>query len=241
MIVDDDGQSPVRLLDASLDDSLLVKTQCIYPGSRIVIEVLSTGVLALTSDESAAIQALLKQKSSVVLYFNNPFDTVVARHGGDGGTTAEGCDPSEADADNDNNTINPSSIFDNPSYDLSIAALLDQPLHEVMSLIARSVLRVGDDSRVFHCKRSASSPQLKDTDKTLRELAFVNHSIIHLQVMMHCCFTTSLLCRTIAMPLSIYCILTMPRNVTSPPPRKVRAVDQANTCCASSYSWTHWW
>lgn len=161
----------MRLLDASLDDSLLMKTQCIHPGSRIVIEVLSTDMLSSTGNESAAIQALLKQKSSILLYFNNPFD----------GTTAEGCDPNEADAGNDSDTINPSSIFNNPSYDLSIEALLDQPLHEVMSLVA-SVLRF-DDDRLFHCKRSATTPQLKDTDKTLRELAFVNHSIIHLQVM----------------------------------------------------------
>jgi len=168
----------VRLLDASLDDSLLMKTQCIHPGSRIVIEVLSTDMLASTGNESAAIQALLKQRSSILLYFNNPFDVV--KHGD--GTTSEGCDPSEAVAGNDSDTtINPSSIFNNPSYDLSIEALLDQPLHEVMSLIA-SVLRVGDD-RLFHCKRSATTPQLKDTDKTLRELAFVNHSIVHLQVM----------------------------------------------------------
>lgn len=167
----------MRLLDASLDDSLLMKTQCIHPGSRIVVEVLSTDMLASTGNESAAIQALLKQKSSILLYFNNPFDVV--KHGD--GTTSEGCVPREAVAGNDSDTINPSSIFNNPSYNLSIEALLDQPLHEVMSLIA-SVLRVGDD-RLFHCKRSATTPQLKDTDKTLRELAFVNHSIVHLQVM----------------------------------------------------------
>lgn len=194
MIVDD-GQSLVRLLDASLDDSLLMKTHCIHPGSKIVIEVLSSGAQALTSDESVAIQALLKQKSSVVLYFNNPFDVV--SHGDE--TTAEGCDLSEADANNE--AINPSSIFDNPSYDLSIEALLDQPLHEVMSMMT-NVLRVGHD-RLFHCKRSATSPQLKDTDKTLRELAFVNHSIIHLQVIL-CCRTIDTCTVTLAIYYSIY-------------------------------------
>jgi hypothetical protein len=40
------------------------------------------------------------------------------------------------------------------------------------------------DPNTFFCKRNgaASAPQLKDEGKTLRELAFVNHSVIHLQV-----------------------------------------------------------
>jgi len=169
----DDGQSLVHLLDASQDYSLLMNRthQCaMYPGSKVVIEVLPSGcLLASTKDDSAAMQALLKQKSSVVLFFNNPFQVKT-------GAGTEGGDLSEFNADID--VIDFSNIFEHPTYDLSIEALLDQPLQEIMSLIA---VQVGD-GRLFHCKRSSTSPQLKDTEKTLRELAFVNHSIIHLQV-----------------------------------------------------------
>ena len=166
----DDGQSLVHLLDASQDDRLLTEGRLIYAGCSIMVEVLPSGdAPAVTADESYAVLALRKQKSCVVLHFNNPFRA----------DDATGNEPSEVDTEVD--VINSSRLLaSSSSYDLSIEVTLDQSLKEVMAMMT-TMLGIGDD-RSFHCRRNANGPQLKDLDKSLRDLALVDHGVLHLQV-----------------------------------------------------------
>ena len=68
-------------------------------------------------------------------------------------------------------------------YPFSIQVSLDISLAQFKVQVA-AALDIADPGS-FLCKRSSANgaPQLKDETKSLRDLAFVNHSVVHLQVL----------------------------------------------------------
>lgn len=63
-------------------------------------------------------------------------------------------------------------------YDKTVTVSLDSTLGELKEAIAKA-LNISAD--IFFLRRNASAPQLKKLNKTLDEIGFVNHSVIHVQ------------------------------------------------------------
>ena len=166
VLIHDDPAQPIELL--SVDTNALVAQHQIYPGDNsIVVEVLPHETFA-----SVAYPLLENKRKQAVIYYNNPLTSANSAETADE-QTAEKTDAAPASA------ANRDGIYSN-----SIEVSLDLTLAAVKALIAPT-LNIAD-LNAFFCKRSgaASAPQLKDENKTLKELAFVSHSVLHLQVIL---------------------------------------------------------
>lgn len=158
VLIHNDASSALEILSA--DDNTLISQQ-VFPGdSTLVVEVAPEGAVNFTS---VAFPALDAARNRAVIYFNNPLQT------SNGEAAESDAVPTEVGS-KDGTYCHTVEV----SLDLTLAAFKAQ---------VAPVLEIAD-ATTFFCKRSAASsaPQLKDESKTLKELAFVNHSVIHLQV-----------------------------------------------------------
>jgi hypothetical protein len=169
VLLHDDSTMPLEQLGA--DSDVLIAQHRIYPGDNtLVVEVIPADADAATY-KSAALSALEEGRNKAVIYYNKPTDATIAAT-----TVAEGANPEDATSAGD------AVAQRGSNYPLSIEVSVDTTLAQFKALVAPTV--GVSDVNSFHCKRSgaAGAPQLKDESKTLRDLAFVNHSVIHLQV-----------------------------------------------------------
>jgi hypothetical protein len=169
VLLHDDSTMPLEQLSA--DSAVLVAQHRIFPGDNtLVVEVIPADAEAATY-KSAALFALEEGRNKAVIYYNKPTDA----------TTAAPVAPEGANAE-DAATAGDAVAQRGSNYPLSIEVSVDTTLAQFKALVAPTV--GVSDVNSFHCKRSGAvgAPQLKDESKTLRDLAFVNHSVIHLQV-----------------------------------------------------------
>jgi hypothetical protein len=169
VLLHDDSTMPLEQLSA--DSAALVAQHRIYTGDNtLVVEVIPADADAATY-KSAALSALEEGRNKAVIYYNKPTDATTAAPVATEGANAE-----------DAATAGDAVAQRGSNYPLSIEVSVDTTLAQFKALVAPTA--GVSDVNSFHCKRSgaAGAPQLKDESKTLRELAFVNHSVIHLQV-----------------------------------------------------------
>jgi hypothetical protein len=169
VLLHDDSTMPLEQLSA--DSAALVAQHRIYPGDNtLVVEVIPAGA-DTSSYKSAALFALEEGRNKAVIYYNKPTDATAAAATTEGANAEDPTSAGDAVAQRGSN------------YPLSIEVSVDTTLAQFKALAAPTV--GVSDVNSFHCKRSgaAGAPQLKDESKTLRDLAFVNHSVIHLQVL----------------------------------------------------------
>jgi len=172
VLVHDDPAQPIALL--SSDEEVLVAQHQIYPGDNsVIVEVLPDAAFV-----SVAFGILEGKRSRAVIYYNNP---LLRSETADTPAEASEIDTAAAPA---------SSANRDSTYTFSLEVSVDLTLSAVKALIAPTLGIT--DANSFYCKRSgaASAPQLKDENKTLKELAIVSHSVLHLQVRCfgHGCF-----------------------------------------------------
>jgi len=189
LLIRDNSEHPVQLLTAAGEEGndneenlSLVKDCFVFPGTSVVVELIPSLDLSSSEYASIALESLKKARNSAVIYFNNPFAPTMASAAGEQDVKPIAVDSSD------------SSATASGDYPFSIQVSLDQSLHEVkqqMLAVLTSTSQpqpneMGDKFTTdgFYCRRSGAvnAPQLKDESKTLRDLAVVSHSVLHLQV-----------------------------------------------------------
>ena len=166
---------PIQILQ---DNNLILTNQVrIYPGDdTLVVEIIPEGC-ELETYASIAMPILTENRNKAIIYYNKPIEESTTTNATTTSTTPILIDENQVNTENNKDS----------NYPYSIEVSLDITLQDFKVLISSTLDNINVNS--FYCKRNSSSttPQLKDESKTLKDLAFVNHSIIHLQVGAHCC------------------------------------------------------
>lgn len=176
VLIHNDASSALEILNS--DANTLISQQ-VFPGDNtLVVEIAPEGV---ENHTSAAFPALEAARNRAILYFNKPLQQATST-GTNGASEAAETGSAESQA------VSSESGSKDGTYCHSVEVSLDITLAAFKALVA-PMLDISDPGSFF-CKRSgaASAPQLKDESKTLKELAFVTHSVVHLQV---CCVLLS--------------------------------------------------
>ena len=165
---------PIQILQ---DNNLILTNQVrIYPGDdTLVVEIIPEGC-ELETYASIAMPILIENRNKAIIYYNKPIEETTTTNATTG-TTPIPIDENQVNTENNKDS----------NYPYSIEVSLDITLQDFKVLISSTLDNINVNS--FYCKRNSSSttPQLKDESKTLKDLAFVNHSIMHLQVGAYCC------------------------------------------------------